>query len=166
MLAPQTSRLWDGAHLKKIKGVVAALPSVDRDRIYILGHSMGGHGTFILIQIDPDYFAAAAPSAGTGLRETEDFIDASLIVDVPIWSFHGDADKVCPYERDQNLFAEMKKLGGNMKFTVWQGDNHGVSVRMIVGADNGATQFSSDRCDKEPDFMTWLFAQSRQKSEK
>jgi hypothetical protein len=37
---------------------------------------------------------------------------------------------------------------------------------MIVGTDNGATHFSSDRYDKELDFMTWLFAQSRQKSEK
>jgi hypothetical protein len=69
-----------------------------------------------------------------------------------------------PYE--PQVFDKMKKLGGNMKFTVWQGDNHGVSGRMIVGADNGATHFSSDRCDKELDFMTWLFAQSRQKSEK
>ena len=40
---------------------------------------MGGHGTYILIQIAPDYFAAAAPSAGSGLRRTEEFIDASLI---------------------------------------------------------------------------------------
>ena len=53
VLAPQTTRLWDAAHLEKIKTVVAALPSADRDRIYILGHSMGGHGTYILIQLDP-----------------------------------------------------------------------------------------------------------------
>ena len=59
VLAPQANRLWDAAHLKNIKDVVAALPSVDMDRIFILGHSMGGHGTYILIQIDPGYFAAA-----------------------------------------------------------------------------------------------------------
>ncbi len=79
VLAPQSTRLWDAAHLKKIKDIVAALPSVDMDRIYILGHSMGGHGTYILIQIDPGYFAAAAPSAGTGLKRTYEFIVASLI---------------------------------------------------------------------------------------
>ena len=60
----------------------------------------------------------------------------------------------------------MKKLGGNMKLTTWAGDKHAVSDKMIVGADNGTTELSSDRCDKEPDFMTWLFAQSRKKSEK
>ncbi len=161
VLAPQTTRLWDAAHLKNIKDVVAALPSVDMDRIYVLGHSMGGHGTYILIQIDPGYFAAAAPSAGTGLPETEAFIDASLIKDVPIWSFHGDNDKVCPYARDQKLFAEMQKLGGNMKLTTWAGDGHGVADKMITGSDNGSTQLSSDRCDGEPEIMKWRFPQKR-----
>ena len=159
VLAPQANRLWDAAHLKNIKEVIAALPSVDLDRLYILGHSMGGHGTYILIQIDPGYFAAAAPSAGSGLARTEEFIDASLITEVPIWAFHGDKDKVCPYDRDRKLFAEMKKLGGNMKLTTWAGDGHGVAEKMMTGADNGTTQLSSDRCDPEPDVLKWLFAQ-------
>ena len=161
VLAPQTTRLWNASDLKNIKRVIAALPSVDMDRIYILGHSMGGHGTYILIQIDSSYFAAAAPSAGSGLHKTGEFIDASLIKDVPIWSFHGDKDKVCPIERDQKLFAEMKKSGGNMKFTTWAGDGHGVAKKMITGSDNGTTQLSSDRCDGETEFMKWLFAQKR-----
>ena len=61
VLAPQSPRLWDASHFESIKQIVATLPAVDMDRIYILGHSMGGHGTFILLQIDPGYFAAAAP---------------------------------------------------------------------------------------------------------
>ena len=67
VLAPQSPRLWDAAHLERIKEIVATLPSVDMDRIYILGHSMGGHGTFILLQIDPGYFAAR-PVCCTGRR--------------------------------------------------------------------------------------------------
>lgn len=122
---------------------------------------MGGHGTHVFLQIDPHYFAAAAPSAGTGLPQTEEFIDASVIKDVPIWAFHGDLDKVCPFDRAQKLFEEMVKLGGNMKFTIWAGDGHGVAMKMITGADNGSTQLSSDRCDPEPVFMKWLFTQKR-----
>jgi predicted peptidase len=163
VVAPQAAGLWNAEHFRKIKALIKTLPSVDMDRIYILGHSMGGHGTYIFMQLDPNYFAAAAPSAGSGLRRTEDFIDAAKIKDVPIWAFHGDKDGVCPIEKDQKVFDEMKRLGGNMKFTIWQGDNHGVSGKMIVGAENGITHFSSDRCDEEPDFMTWLFAQSRKK---
>jgi predicted peptidase len=166
VLAPQAAELWNAAHLKKIKALIKGLPSVDMDRIYILGHSMGGHGTYIFSQLDPNYFAAAAPSAGSGLKRTEDFIDPAKIKDLPIWAFHGDQDGVCPIDRVQQVFDAMKKLGGNMKFTIWQGDKHGVSSKMILGSENGTTHVSGDRCDKEPDFMTWLFAQSRKKGEK
>jgi len=164
VLAPQANRLWDAAYLKNIKDVVAALPSVDMDKIYILGHSMGGHGTYILIQIDPDYFAAAAPSAGSGLPRTEEFIDASLIKDVPIWAFHGDKDKVCPIERDQKLFAEMEELGGNMKYTELKDVKHNAS-RYAFSYEGDepeksyVTQYSSERCDKTANVWDWLFAQ-------
>ena len=161
VVAPQSEELWNAQHLKKIQSLIKTLESVDMDRIYIMGHSMGGHGTFILIQLDSDYFAAAAPSAGAGRKQTEDFIDAEKIKDIPIWAFHGDKDSVCPYEKVQKVFADLKKLGGNMKLTTLAGDNHGISKKMIVGADNASTQCSSDRCDKQTDFMTWLFAQSR-----
>ena len=166
VLAPQSDGLWNKTHLENIKSIIKALPSVDMDRIYILGHSMGGHGTYILIQVDPGYFAAAAPSAGSGLKRTEEFITASVIKDIPIWAFHGDQDRVCPFERDQKLFDEMKKLGGNMKLTTWKGDGHGVSGKFITGADNGETQLSSKRCDPETDFMKWLFKQKRPKPDK
>ena len=161
VVAPQATGLWNDDHLKKIKSLITTLPSVDSDRIYIMGHSMGGHGTYIFTQIDPDYFAAAAPSAGSGLRRTEPFIDPAKLVDLPIWAFHGDRDGTCPIEKDQKVFDAMKTLGGNMKFTIWHGDKHGISGKMIVGAKNGTTHFSHERCDRESDFMTWMFAQSR-----
>ena len=36
----------------------------DRRRTYLTGHSMGGHGTWIVGVTFPDRFAAIAPSAG------------------------------------------------------------------------------------------------------
>jgi predicted peptidase len=122
---------------------------------------MGGHGTYIFIQLDPGYFAAAAPSAGSGRRTSEKFINPATIKDLPIWAFHGDKDGVCPIAKDREVLDEMKKLGGTMKLTTWAGDKHAVSGKMIVGAENGSTETSGDRCDKEPDFMTWLFKQKR-----
>ena len=162
VLAPQAAGLWNGQHLKQIKEVIKGLPAADMDRIYILGHSMGGHGTYIFIQLDTKYFAAAAPSAGSGLKRTEEFIDPTKITKIPIWAFHGDKDGVCPIAKDQQVFAALKKLGGNMKFTTWAGDKHAVSDKFIPGVKNGTTQLSSDRCDKETDFLTWLFKQRRQ----
>lgn len=161
VVAPQAPGLWNADHLEKIQGYIKTLPSVDMDRIYIMGHSMGGHGTYIFIQLAPDYFAAAAPSAGSGLRRTEEFINPSKIKDIPIWSFHGDSDRVCPIEKDRELFAKLKQLGGVMKLTTWVGGTHAVSDKMIPGAENGKTQSSSERCNPETDFMTWLFSQSK-----
>jgi predicted peptidase len=163
VVAPQAPELWNAEHFEAIKALIDTLPSADKDRIYVMGHSMGGHGTYIFIQLDPGYFAAAAPSAGSGLKSSADFIDPAKIKDIPLWAFHGDQDGVCPIAKDQAVFAEMKKLGGNMKLTTWAGDKHAVSDKMIPGADNGTTESSSDRCDKEPDFMTWLFKQKRRK---
>ena len=161
VLVPQSTELWDAEDLSGIKKIVEALPSVDMDRIYVLGHSMGGYGTYIFLQLDPDYFAAAAPSGGTGLAREEP-PDPSLITDIPIWAFHGDMDTIVPYDRALELFSEMKRLGANMKLTTWVGDDHRVSTtRLVAGGDNGRTQLSSERCDPEPDFMKWLFNQSR-----
>ena len=58
-------------------------------------------------------------------------------------------------------YAKMQEIDGNMKFTTWVGDGHGVAPKMIAGSDNGSTQMSSDRCDPEPSFLKWLFSRSR-----
>ena len=154
-------QMYDYVTQELVTTVNSFLP-VDAERKSISGHSMGGHGTYIFIQLDPDYFAAAAPSAGSGLKTTRDFIDPAKIKRIPIWAFHGDKDRVCPIAKDQMVFDQMKQLGGNMKFTTWADDKHAVSDKFIPGSDNGTTHLSSNRCDKEPDFMTWLFKQKRQ----
>jgi len=155
ILAPQSEVRWNATHLQNVKEIIKDLPAVDKKRIYVLGHSMGGRGTYAFIQSDPKYFAAAAPSAGN----SED-VDASVIKDIPIWIFYGDKDRI---ESARTIFAKMQEIDGNMKFTTWVGDGHGVAPKMIAGSDNGSTQMSSDRCDPEPVFMKWLLAQKLKK---
>jgi poly(3-hydroxybutyrate) depolymerase len=43
---------------------VTASYAIDRDRVYVTGHSMGGWGSYLLTLLYPDRFAAAAPVAG------------------------------------------------------------------------------------------------------
>lgn len=163
IVSPQSNTLWSEEQLALLKKVIKKLPSVDLDRVYVLGHSMGGHGTYRFIQFDNKFFAAAAPSAGSGLPETEEFIDVQKIKNIPIWAFHGDKDPKCPYEKDVKVFEEMTKVGGKMKFTTWHGDAHGglVALKMLTGSSNGSTQMSSKRCDPEPVFLNWLFSQKK-----
>lgn len=161
VVAPQVTELWNRTHYDQIKTVIGTLPQADLNRIYIMGHSMGGHGTFIFLHFESDYFAAAVPSAGTGLRSTEPFISVEKIKHYPIWAFHGDQDGVCPFSKMQTVFEQQKQVHGNFKLTVWKGDNHGVSAKFIPGSANGRTLYANEQSSRETDLLTWLFAQSR-----
>jgi len=135
---------------------------IDADRVYVLGHSMGGMGTFTAIYQHPDRFAAAITSAGFFGPK----LDLTRIQDVPLWIFHGDADKTAPYSLSKNLFDELKKLNGNAKFTTLAGRGHGSSYHSFrYSGDNPnqgyITEYASDRCDKTDDVWDWLFRQER-----
>jgi predicted peptidase len=161
VLAPQSNSHWEIERFEQVKQIISTLPAVDIKRIYIMGHSMGGHGTFLWTQHDPDYFAAAAPCAGTGRRGRPEFVQPERLKDLPLWVFHGDRDKVCPYALAAKLLQDMRALGGNMKLTTWKGEGHGVSAKIIPGDKGDITELASDRSDPEPDFLTWLFKQRK-----
>ena len=134
---------------------------IDPNRIYCLGHSMGGFGTFTAICQHPDRFAAAIPTAGGFLP----WRDPSRIKDVPIWTFHGSADTVVPTDFTREVFAKMKQLGGNMKYTELRGVGHGANAIAFqyTGDDptkGYITQYASDRPDKTADIWDWLFKQN------
>jgi len=135
---------------------------IDADRVYVLGHSMGGMGTFTAIYQHPDRFAAAITSAGF----FDPKLDLRRIQDVPLWIFHGDADKTAPYSQSRNLFDELKKLNGHAKFTTLAGRGHGSSYHSFrySGDDPNKryiTEYASDRCDKTDHVWDWLFRQKR-----
>ncbi len=136
--------------------------SVDEDRVYVLGHSMGGHGSWNAIWQDPDRFAAAIPSAG-GLPPWK---DPAKFKDVPIWAFHGDVDPTVPVEFTREIFDKLKKVGGTMKYTELGGVKHNASSFGFYykGDDpekNWITYSSSNRCDPTEDVWEWLFRQQR-----
>jgi len=87
-----TGVLGPGARLafEIVDALVEKLP-IDRDRIYLTGHSMGGAGTWHMIAHRPGYFAAAVPVCGH-----PDPATARTVASVPIWNFHGEKDDVEP----------------------------------------------------------------------
>ena len=137
---------------------------IDADRIYCIGHSMGGMGTFTAVYQHPDRFAAAIPTAG-GFPPWR---DVSRIRDVPIWTFHGAADTVVPTDFTRYVFGKMKELGGNMKYTELRGVGHGANAIAFRYTGDSAekgyiTQYASDRPDKTSDVWDWLFKQNLSK---
>jgi predicted peptidase len=134
---------------------------IDPDRIYCIGHSMGGFGTFTAVYQHPDRFAGAIPTAGGFLP----WWDASRIKDVPIWTFHGSTDNVVPTDFTRSIFGKLKQLGSNMKYTELRGVGHGANAIAFKYTGDAPhkgyiTQYASDRPDKTPDVWDWLFRQN------
>lgn len=66
--------------------------TVDTARLYLVGLSSGGRGTYSLLAKRPDTFAAALPTAGWGDPATME-----RITHIPIWADHSVDDPVVPY---------------------------------------------------------------------
>lgn len=91
--------------LKAVIDLVCESYNVDTLRISICGASMGGYGTWDMIMSYPDFFAAAAPICGGGMRWRSD-----CLADMPIWVYHGDKDDVVLPERSIEIYEHLKKV--------------------------------------------------------
>lgn len=135
---------------------------IDTDRVYVLGHSMGGFGSWNAIWTDPERFAAAIPSAG-GLTPWK---DPAKFKNVPVWAFHGTDDPTVPYAFSQRIFDRLAEVGGNIKLTAMDGVKHGSSAHAFAyeGDDpekGWTTSSASEKCDPTPRIWDWLFRQRR-----
>ncbi len=134
---------------------------IDADRVYCLGHSMGGAGSFTAVYQHPDRFAAAIPSAGIFFP----WLDASRIRDVPLWIFHDKDDKVVDYVGSRHPFERLQKLGANTKLTTVTGVGHAATLSFNYPGDDPekgyVTDYASDRPDKTDNVWDWLFRQKR-----
>lgn len=120
---------------------LVTLPFVDTDRIYVSGLSMGGMGTFEIVSRRPKVFAAAMPICGGDHPKAA----RRYAKKVPFWIFHGAKDNVVPYSFSAQMAEAINAAGGNAKFTLFPNANHN----------------SWDPAFAEPDFLNWLFSQSK-----
>ena len=82
------------------------LYKIDESRIYLMGHSMGGIGTWKVAPKYPDIWAAIAPISGNGAPATLEKIRS-----VPEIIVHGDADPTVPVAGSRTMVAKLKELG-------------------------------------------------------
>ena len=111
---------WAVDFLDSVLKDVVERYQVDEDRIYVTGLSMGGSGTWDLAIAYPERFAAIVPICGEGgeLEQIE------LIKELPIWVFHNARDDVLLMERSQEMVDALKKVGSNVKFTIYPKTGH------------------------------------------
>jgi len=127
----------------------AALAAVDKAiaefngdpaRVYLTGFSAGGNGSWYLASHYPERFAALVPVCGfvTEFRGTTSGVlyppvisasdpyasVAKAVSKLPIWIFHGDADKTVSVEQSRHMAAALKAIGANVQYTEFPGVGH------------------------------------------
>lgn len=146
VLMPQCPEgVWWDAALEDIQGVLEqtfAAYSVDSERVYLTGLSMGGFATWMLGARERETFAALMPIAGAGRIE-----DAAALAGMPIWAFHGAEDTVVPVEREREMVDAVRKAGGNVRYTEYRKTGHN----------------AWDRAYGDREAVAWLLAQKKER---
>jgi predicted peptidase len=114
--------------------------SLDPDRIYIAGQSIGGLGVWALMQLYPERWAGALV-----LSAFDNFTNTDALVQVPVWVFQGDADRNVPVNLVREMMKQLKKLHAHFRYSEYHKVDHDVWNRAFA----------------EPDLIPWLSAQKR-----
>src|SRR3954469_25887168 len=119
--------------------------SIDRDRTYMAGHSMGGWASYLLPVLYPDRFAATFPASGpptqglwagcdddncfqsaNGGRPRDELTYPLLdnLREVPLVSFHGTEDELVPVTGAIKQAERLRELGYRYRLYLFPGQEH------------------------------------------
>jgi predicted peptidase len=114
--------------------------SIDLDRVYAAGQSMGGLGVWALLQNSPNRWAA-----GIVLCAYDNFTNARALIPIPIWVFQGDADMIVNVELVRTMIKDLKKAGSQVRYSEYHKVGHDVWTKAFA----------------EPDLVSWVAKQKR-----
>lgn len=100
--------------------------SIDEDRIYLWGHSMGGSGTYYIASRYPDIWAGLAAVAGG--RMSSDYVDEEAIRHIPFLVIQGSDDQTVPASRARGSVARMRELGMQHVYIEIPGGDHSLFI--------------------------------------
>lgn len=127
-----------------LEEVRTAHPEVDGRRIYLIGSSWGGLGTFSLLYHFPHTFTAAVSICGGEMEELQ-AERAPVICHVPMWVFHGALDSVVPVIFSRGMVQAMREAGGDPRYTEYPDKGHEISSMVYA--------------DEDDELYPWLFSQ-------
>ncbi|MDQ0592994.1 putative peptidase [Chryseobacterium ginsenosidimutans] len=106
------------ALLKLVKDLKKEYPNIDKNRIYLIGYSMGGSTAQNLMNLQPDTFAAVVSVAAV-----PDLSNLNKIKGKNIWLIHGEKDNENPYIGSVELYHKLH-TDQNLIFTTFTNLNH------------------------------------------
>ncbi len=96
--------------------------NVDKNRIHLGGHSMGGGGTFKLITRYPDRFASGRIWAGFN-----NDLPIENMTRVPLYILHSDNDWLVPMSGARETMQRLSRMGGKVTWDMTYGEGHAVN---------------------------------------
>ncbi|HUI81559.1 MAG TPA: prolyl oligopeptidase family serine peptidase [Bryobacteraceae bacterium] len=120
-----TASMYRGSAERDVLDVIAEMQheyKIDPNRIYLMGHSMGGYGTWSVAIAHPDLFAAIGPISGGG-----DPAGLLKIRQIPEYVVHGDDDRTVNVNESRRMVEAGKKAGIAIVYVEVPGGSH-VSV--------------------------------------
>jgi predicted peptidase len=155
VLAPQCPERenWSSPEFNEVGGplqsameifaVVQKDYSIDPDRIYLAGQSMGGLGVWSLLQTYPELWAGAII-----VSSYDNFTNVGAITRVPLWIFQSEKDMTVPVDLVRQMVRQIKKAGGSPRYTEYH------KIKREVW----------DEAFAEPQLVAWLPSQKRSTS--
>lgn len=118
LIVPQcpAGQFWAGAMSNVLTALVedyAARDSIDASRLYVLGSSMGGTGTWSLLDNCPGLFAAAMPVAGNPSGHS-----ARNVALTPVLTVMGTADHIMDLDTVRLFIDSLIQAGGEARLDV------------------------------------------------
>ena len=95
--------------------------NIDPNRTYLMGHSMGGGGTWYLGIKHPELWAAIAPAAPAISSSPDDLVK---IRNTPVIVVQGDDDRAVKVETTRQWVEKMKSLGMKYAYVEVPGGDH------------------------------------------
>jgi poly(3-hydroxybutyrate) depolymerase len=112
---------WNNDELLSLLDNLEKKFSIDPDRVFLSGYSMGGYGAWSLAAAAPERFAALVPVAGGG-----DTSDATKLTNVAIWDFHGAKDTTVPTSESRAMVDAVRAAGGFARLTIYADRGHSI----------------------------------------
>ena len=100
--------------------------SIDDDRIYLMGHSMGAFGAFYLGARHNRIWAGIAPIAGGGIGPNA---SAEALKSIPLLILHGSEDVVVSPNTSRRAAMELQKVGAQHIYLEFPGREHEFWIR-------------------------------------
>jgi len=123
---------------------IEAVYSIDPERIYLTGVSLGGAGTWEIGLRYPGRFAALVPVMGYYGYPFGQPDNTCDLKDVPVWAFHGAKDETVPLDAEEGLVQALRACEGDVQFTVYPDAGHDIANEPYAN----------------PDLYTWMLSQT------